>query len=381
MPYFFEVRNVNMLKSSEQPQFDSISHFLTSGGFEYRVFDMSRKVSLFTNDAFNQIESQQQLYPTPFQKKASLALLLWQKNKQKNKQNDKSATTEPVIWFLQFPVDEMGFLQQESRDGFLLSLLEQAGKNIQSKQKGAVSVDEMAESPFAFKPAEDRLAMFHAFATRELGQQPSHYYQATRAYLKGNLGYEQWHFLGLQGIADVVARLDEEDNEALLNKALPSLPDVPLENFCLMLENAQPKEALTQSLIELLVNQVASQNPNIKIAAALLRGLSGATHDSERNKILLRLLDQDIPKNLATEIEILVSISGRCWLDLENNNDLLKAFLVSLAMQDQVAFNAVLSDLMMLPKMRDKVVAVVASLEGSTLLINKMADFMSSFKV
>jgi len=361
-----------MSKSSKQPRFDSISHFLESGGFEYRVFDMSRKVSLFTNDAFNQIESQQQVYPTPFQKKASLALLMWQRTKNKN------AKKEPVIWFLQFPIDEMGFLQQESRDGFLLSLLEQAGKNIQSKQKGSISIDEMTESPFAFKPAEDRLAMFHAFATRELDQQPSHYYQATREYLKGNLGYEQWQFLGLQGIADVVARLDEEDNEALLSKALPNLPDVPLENFCLMLENAQPKEILTQSLIELLVNQVDSDKPNIKIAAALLRGLSGATPNSERNKILLRLLDQETPNKLAKEIEVLVSISGRCWLDLENNDDLLKAFLASLAMQDQVAFNAVLSDLMMLPNIKKKVMKELQQTGCSQVLSGKYRKFLKA---
>jgi hypothetical protein len=370
MPYFFVVRNVNMSNSPEQPRFDSISHFLASGGFDYRVFDMGRKVTLFSHDDFNLIESQQQLYPYPFQKKASLALLFWSKKKN----NENNTNKEAVIWFLQFPIDEMGYLQLESRDGFLLSLLEQAGKNIESKLKGAISTDEMTESPFAFKPAEDRLAMFHAFATRELDQQPSHYYQATREYLKGTLGYEQWQFLGLQGIADVVARLDEDGNESLLNKALPKLPEVPLESFCLMLENTQPNEALAYSLIELIKKQLISDKPNISITAALLRGVSGATINAERENLLLSFLDPVKLNKLAKEIEVLVSISGRCWLDLENN-EVLKVFLASLALQEQLAFNAVLSDLMMLPNMKRKVLEVVRDVTCSKVLDEKMTAF------
>ena len=375
MPYFFVVRNVNMSNSPEQPRFDSISHFLESGGFDYRVFDMGRKVTLFTHDAFKSIESQQQLYPYPFQKKASLALLFWSKKKS----NEKNTNKEAVIWFLQFPVDEMGYLQLESRDGFLLSLLEQAGKNIESKLKGAIGTDEMSESPFAFKPAEDRLAMFHAFATCELGQQPSHYYQATREYLKGNLGYEQWQFLGLQGIADVVARLGEDDNESLLNNALPELPEVPLESFCLMLENAQPNEALAHSLIGLIKKQLNSDEPSISIGAALLRGVSGAKVSAERKSLLLSFLDPVKSNKLAKEIEVLVSISGRCWLDLEDN-EVLKVFLGSLALQEQVAFNAVLSDLMMLPNMKKKVLALVRGFASSEVLDEKMTVFMHSYK-
>ena len=375
MPYFFVVRNVKMSNSSEQPRFDSISHFLESGNFDYRVFDMGRKVTLFTHDMFNLIESQQQLYPFPFQKKASLALLFWSKKKS----NKENTNKEAVIWFLQFPIDEMGYLQLESRDGFLLSLLEQAGKNIESKLKGAISTDEMSESPFAFKPAEDRLAMFHAFATCELEQQPSHYYQATREYLKGNLGYEQWQFLGLQGIADVVARLAEDNNESLLNNALQELPDVPLESFCLMLENTQPKEDLACTLIKLIKKELNSKQPSISIVAALLRGVSGAVAVVEkRQSLLLNLLDPTKANKLAKEVEVLASVSGRCWLDLENNSEVLKVFLESLALQKQIAFNAVLLDLMMLPNMKKKVLAAVRGFASSEVLDEKIAVFMRS---
>jgi len=149
----------------ESPEkFDSITHFLQTGGFSYRVFDMGRKVNCISNDEFENIEGQGNAYPSPFQKKAWLALLFWESGKQ----------NEAVIWFLQFPIDELGFLKLEARDAFLIDLLEQTGKNIQAKQHGKPSLDELKESPFAFKPNPDRLAMFHALATKALDQAASH---------------------------------------------------------------------------------------------------------------------------------------------------------------------------------------------------------------
>ena len=91
-----------------QQQLETISDFLVMGGFNYRVFDMGRKIQRISNQRFAGIEAQQMPYPFPFQQKAWLGILFW------DKKNDK--TTEPVIWFLNFPIDELGFLKQQSRD-------------------------------------------------------------------------------------------------------------------------------------------------------------------------------------------------------------------------------------------------------------------------
>jgi len=345
-------------------KFDSISHFIQMGGFEYRIFDMGRKVSSISNKCFEQIENQQKVYPFPFQKKAWLALLIWEADKEH----------EATIWFLQFPIDELGFLKQEARDAFLIELLEQAGKNIQAKQKGSKVLDELSESPFAFKPQPERQAMFHALATRELGQSPSHYYQPTREYLAGSLGYEQWQFLGLQGIADVVARLDEGDSETLLIGALAKMPETPLEKFALLLENIHPNKSLTVSLIGLLNKEIESDSPNIKLAAALLRALSGAKPDKLRKLFFLQLLTTEEANSLSSNIEILVVFSGRAWKDLDD--ELLTLFIERLAAQEQVAFNAVLSDVMMLPNMKQKVLAVMRRPDRSDKLSEKINNFM-----
>ena len=344
---------------------DSITHFIQSGGFEYRIFDMGRKVLSIENGRFEQLENQKETYPYPLQKKAWLALLIW----------TSGCEDEATIWFLQFPIDELGFLKQEARDAFLIELLEQTGKNIQAKQKGDKVLDELGESPFAFKPQPERLAMFHAFATRELGQSPSHYYQATREYLLGSLGYEQWQFLGLQGIADVVAHLDEDENEALMVKALLEMPEVPLESFALLLENTSPNKVLTQSLIVLLDKEVKSDSLNIKVAAALLRALSGAKPDDLRTQYFLRFLTSQETNFLSNDIEVLVVFSSRAWMDLEDDT-LLIPFIEKLSDQNQMAFNAVLSDLMMLPNIKQKVLAVMRRSESSDKLSEKASEFM-----
>ena len=58
----------------DQKQLESISSFLEMSGFQYRVFDMGRKIQRISNQKFAAIESQQELYPYPFQQKAWLSI-------------------------------------------------------------------------------------------------------------------------------------------------------------------------------------------------------------------------------------------------------------------------------------------------------------------
>lgn len=343
-------------------KFDSITHFLQTGGFNYRVFDMGRKVNRISSEDFESIEGQKQAYPAPFQKKAWLALLFWEDGKQ----------DEAVIWFLQFPIDELGFLKQEARDAFLIDLLEQTGKNIQAKQQGTQALDELKESPFAFKPNPDRLAMFHALATKQLDQEASQYYPHTREYLSGSAGYEQWQFLGLQGIADVVARLAEYDNEVVLAKAVNLMPEMPLVSFCNALENSRPQEVLTQALAEKLKVEL-ERGSNNQLVAMLVRALSGAEEKSLRQELLQLVLSSSLGK----DIEVMVAISGRAWLDLYSK-PVLEGFIANLSDQPEMAFNAILSDLMMIPGMRELVFAELNNSKQSVELGDKLRQFMKT---
>ena len=346
-------------------KFDSISHFLQSGEFEYRVYEMGRKVWEIPSTLFAQIENQEQQYPYPFQKKAWLALLFWPKHKQQ----------EAVIWFLQFPVDELGFLKQASRDAFLIDLLEQAGKNIQAKQKGEKLEDSLGESPFAFKPREDRLAMFHAFATTVLDQQPSHHYQHAHDYLlpreEGGPGLEQWQFLGLQGIADVIARLNTDNNETSLANFVTEMPEVPLNSYAQALENIEFGEMLFEALTVRIKAEIAKDSVNVALVATLIRAISSYPDDEEKIKLLLNILKT----TTANEIEIIAAISGRSWRDLENES-LRQAFIEKLAQQEQMAFSAIIADLIMIPRMRELVLGEMRSENRSPELAKKFGAFM-----
>lgn len=349
-------------------KFDSISHFLQSGEFEYRIYDMGRKVWELPNTLFAQIENQEQQYPYPFQQKAWLALLFWPQNKQQ----------EAVIWFLQFAVDELGFLKQASRDAFLIDLLEQTGKNIQAKQTGEKTEDGLGESPFAFKPREDRLAMFHAFATKILSQEPSQHYQYAHDYLlpkeEGGPGLEQWQFLGLQGLADVIARLDVDNNEALLAKVLNEMPEIPLSSYAQALENIEFGQTLFNALVLKIESELKKQEINIGLVASLIRAISSYPTCDEKIAVLKATLGSKV-KNEAQLIEIIAAISGRSWRDLENN-ELREAFIEELSQQDQMAFSAIVTDLIMIPGMRDLILGEMRSESRSPELANKFGAFM-----
>jgi len=79
-------------------------------------------------------------------------------------------TISDFIWFLSFPIDELGLLKLESRDGFVRDLISNIGENMQAHLEGGIAKDSLKESPFSFKPREDRLAMFHALATVEFAR-------------------------------------------------------------------------------------------------------------------------------------------------------------------------------------------------------------------
>lgn len=344
----------------------NITQFLQTGDFQYRVYDLGRKLTLLPNQRFQKIEDQETRYPYPFQQKAWLAILFWSLH-------DKDKT-EPVIWFLQFPIDELGYLKLASRDAFLQELLIHVGNNLQAQQDGLDLQDSLKESPFAFKPRQDRLAIFHAFATVQLKQAPSKYYQHTRDYLQGKLGYEQWEFLGLQGIADVIARLALDDNEELLTQALPQLPITPLINITENLEHNQAGGGLSLALIERLQQELASTTPNAQIVAALIRAISSSKGTQARRDVMKQVLQTEMAK----EIEVIAALAGRAWQDITQAK-LLTLFMEALAHQEQEAFTVILVDIMGIPKGREPILTALRNPERSSLLSQRIGGFLGGF--
>lgn len=343
---------------------NSISQFLISGDFQYRIYDLGRKLTRLPNQLFQHIEDQTERYPYPFQQKAWLAILFWSKDK----------TIEPVIWFLQFPIDELGFLKLSARDAFLQELLIHVGTNLQALKGGAEMQDSLKESAFAFKPRQDRLAIFHAFATVQLKQDASKYYQHTRDYLEGKVGFEQWEFLGLQGIADVIARLDQAGNEHLLSNAIPQLPLTPLVSFAENLEHNKVGGELSIALHKRLQQELDCEATNPQVIAALIRAISSSKGEKGRQEIILTTLKSEAAK----EIEVIAAIAGRAWQDITQDH-LLPFFMEALAHQEQDAFTIILVDIMGIPEMRESILKALRNPERSSQLAKRIGGFLGGF--
>jgi len=107
------------------------------------------------------------------------------------------------------------------------------------------------------------------------------------------------------------------------------------------------------------------------VIAALIRAISASQPEEQRKGKLLSLLKT----SFASEVEVLVAISGRAWKDLASS-DLLAVFIGRLSDQEQATFNAILVDLMMIPGMKEPVLAIMRSPERSEALGEKLAGFM-----
>ncbi|MFU8838983.1 MAG: DUF3549 family protein [Thiohalomonadaceae bacterium] len=317
----------------------TLHDFFAQSHTRYRVYDMGRGIRKVPREQFEQFELGNTPWPWPLQQQAWLALLAW------NEQD----RDEHFIWFLKFPLDENGLLIQATRDNFMGSLLHSIGHNLQASREGGQLQDGMSQSPYGFKPKESSMAAFHAIAAQAMDQAPSRFLAHAQDYLDGGPGYDQWAFVGIQGLADVVARLDQDANQARLLKALPQLPAPALIAICGLLENIPLSTVLAEALDQRLHRELQHPEADIQVVAALLRAFAQSPASGMRETLIHELLQGPH----ARQIEILAAIAARNWEVLQNP-ELARLFVEALADNPlgQDAFNQIMADLLYLPGMR-----------------------------
>ncbi|MEN8169752.1 MAG: DUF3549 family protein [Pseudomonadota bacterium] len=332
----------------------TLSDFFDQSHTRYRVFDLGRGIRKLDSELFRHFENSDQPYPYPLQQHAWLGILGWN-------QEEKE---EQFIWFVKFPLDETGKLVASARDSFLRGLLESLGSNIQAARESGEFTDAMGESPFGFKPKESMMAGFHAKALKVLSQPPSRFYTHARDYLSGEPGYEQWAFVGLQGFADVSARLDEDNNEAITLKALPQLPAPALIALCGFLENEALSTPLAEALLARLQTELSSDEADLNVIIALLRAfaLSG-------KGLAAQAITAALDSEHGHDIHVLAAIAARNWLVL-GEEELARRFIEALAQNTLGldAFAQVMSDLLTIPGMRPVLLTQLRSPERSEAL-------------
>ncbi len=343
----------------------TLTDFLERSETRFRVFDMGRRVIALDERQFRAFELFEAAYPYPLQQQAWFGLLGWNEQQQ----------ADHFIWFLRLPLDELGCLVPAARHDFIYRLLEHTGARVQAREQGAPSEDVLAESPYGFKPQQNRMAVFHARVQRYLQLPASRFYAPARQYLSGEPGYEQWQFLGVQGLADVSARWDLEDNRNLLAQALPNLPTAPWGVLCECLENEMLDTGLVTVIIARVMEELHQDIPHAGLIASGLRAISYSSAAEPRRNLEQLVLQHPVGRH----IEVLAALAGRCWGDLQQV-EIAGPFLEALARSDasDKGFRAVLSDLMFIPGMRPSLLESLRSPQRSPQLAQMAEAFFSS---
>jgi len=361
-----------MTKNNPFPQ--TLSEFLQQAGAQVQFYDMGRRLVEIPGADMLAIEHQQQTYPQPFLRSAALGVLF-------SYPDNDAASNDQQIWFLKFPLDEQGFLQQAARDDFLRRMVEQLAEQTLAKHdpESTQNPSDMPEdNPHGFTPREDRMACFHARVAKQLGQPASQFYAHAADYFTGSNGFEQWNFVGLQGIADVATRLDENDNLATLIKAIPHLPITPFAALCSCLENETIDPALSAALSARITAALRETDTNIaaNTIAAAIRGLS---YGSDQ-QVLIAALHSVLDSNSGRNVEVLATIAGRAWQCLEQT-DTRRNFLYNLALCDagQGAFNNIMADLMFMPGLRQPLLDELRDLRDADNCTPSQTDIINHF--
>lgn len=338
-------------------QVKGISDFLNQAGTQFRVFDMGRRIEEINQADFLSFEQGEISYPLPLQQQAWLGFLVWTENK----------SSELVIWFLRFPLDASGKLTSGIRDDFVQRLLNKEGTEAPQQDES---------NPYGFKPKQEHMACFHAKAAKQLSQPASSYYEHAKDYFSGKPGYDQWAFVGFQGIADICCRLDEENNAALIADAIEEMPVQPFEALAQCLEHETIDSHLSQAIVNVINNELNKKTTDANFISLCIRALSNT-----QDKTLLELtLNNILSSDSGTHPEVLASISGRSWTALKNEQT-ISLFLEALAncKEGQEFFNLVIVDLINIPGMQESILKAVKSPERSEVLSKAIGELFKTF--
>lgn len=312
----------------------TLSQLLTNSECQYQVYDLGRRIKHIDSKVFADVEKGLQPYPFPLQRKAHLAIAYWNEHKQ------------PWIWFLKFELDERGLLKQADVGNFIKYVVEAMGTRL-SQEMTEEQQQKLSNNPYTYKPAEDKMAVFHSQIRAQLDLPCSQYYEHAQHYFSGGLGWDKWQTVGLQGVTDICARLGHNQNGVNLRKALKHLPNEPLYALLGALEHTPLSDKLAERLQEMALEQIDSNDPDIFLLGALARALSGA--NTSYSGVIL---DKILASPRLSHQEVLIGVAGRSW-HLLRDPQRAQQFLLRLAQTgNQALFNQLFADLVMLPELR-----------------------------
>lgn len=367
-------------------ELSSINEFFSQVGCQFQCYDMSRLIQPLATQTLVEFEQTALSWPTPFMQHAWLAIVFWTPRSAAGAR--VMPAQEHYVWFLKLPLDEQTKLNLVARDDFLRRLVEALanylddGEQKEAREKLESLENAMKDNPYGFQPKQEQMANFHAIVHQRLSLAPSKFYAPVQDYFSGSQDFKHWTQLGYQGFADICARLDErwhdEDNETLISKAVAHLPMSPLQVLSNCLEHHNVSQRLIQAFHSRLLKTLSENTPSAiaPVCGAAIRATAQASDKSLQSQLLIEVLESPA----RNDIEVLATISGRCWEQLSDPH-ILTLFLEALAVTEhgQGAFNAIISDLMFIPGMRDIILQSFRSPERSEALAKAIGSFFAQF--
>ncbi|WP_068545086.1 DUF3549 family protein [Thalassotalea crassostreae] len=345
-------------------QISTISELLKLSNSKYRIFDIGRVVQKIAKQDFEKVEQAMQPYPYPIQGHACFAIAFWQEQK-----------SAPYLWFVKLPLDERGLLNQGSRNHYLAIILEALGSDL--TQDPTEKQEELLQAnPYNFTPSQYKLATLNALIKRDLKQNASEYYEHCQLYMSGKLGLDNWQGVGVQGIADFAARIDDKQNAASLIDNLAMLPEQVFNILCGALENHPLPIDLLTKVIALAKEEIAQQDVDFSRLSNLLRAMSA----NAENPLLVQFITDILNNEQLNNLNLLVTISGRCYPALIVHKQLM-AFLEKLVTcVGQEIFVAVFKDLIAIPKIRPTLMQCIRDPQRSDVLGNAIGQLFNQVK-
>ncbi|WP_148254594.1 DUF3549 family protein [Aidingimonas lacisalsi] len=330
----------------------TLHDFFIRSGASLTLYHLGRRLAASNADELAELETGKVPWPFPWKGEARLACIFTLGNRQ-----------DPIIWFLALPLDEHSQLLPGPRDAFLQRLLETLGHSASDTPRNVDNL--MKDNPLAFTPSLPMQAMLHAHASRDLGQPASQHYELAEAYLTGELSDQPWQSLGLQGIADVVARLDDTTSAALASR-LVYLPVDVLRPLCDCLAHVVVNTELAKAIRAR--GDEAAHAGDIETFCACVRAI-GQGPSAIAASWYHELLDDPA----ACGPDLFAAIAARGWEHLEDEKR-LPLFLTRVAENPDADFSALARDLAMIPRLRLPVLMSLRGAEADSAIGNRLAQ-------
>ena len=321
-------------------ELNTLGDLLGAANSQYQIYDLGRRVQHIDMMAFHQIEALNTPYPFPIQGHAQFAVVFWNQHQQE------------FVWFLKLPLDEQGLLNPAARTQFIKMVLDALGQDLTQ----ALTEDQqqqMGNHPFAFKPGQEKLAVFNSLVRKQLGQQASSQYEFAMQYLSGQVPAQQWQQLGFQGLADICVRLGDLDHSEAISKGLQQGADEAIAALCQCLEHVNLPDALAAELLQKL-----KFSPDLRLM--LLRSL--ASRPVESAEAILWLETQGM-----LDADALLTIAARNWLALKQEQ-VRTIYFEALALQEQHFFNQIFADIVSIPSLRTEMLNTIRNPQRSAQL-------------